>query len=67
MAHGWWLIFDDFDVENAWAGWALFGDGELIETEDFGFSSSSIENLDKVKEAFHMENMELDLSDDPAS
>ena len=67
MAHGWWLIFDDFEIEDSWAGWALFENGELIETEDFGFSSSSIENLEKVKEAFHMDNMELDLSDDPAS
>jgi len=66
-AHGWWLWFDNDEVEDSWSGWVLFENGEYVESEDFGFSSSSIESVDVLKDAFHMENMEVELSDDPAS
>tara|TARA_B110000240_G_scaffold47986_1_gene54436 strand:- start:142 stop:1458 length:1317 start_codon:yes stop_codon:yes gene_type:complete len=65
--HGWWLWFDNYEVEDSWEGWVLFEDGEVIETDEFGFSSSTIESLDVLKEAFHIENIELNLSDEPAS
>jgi hypothetical protein len=67
ISHGWWLLFSDLDAEDSWSGWVLFEDGEFIETEEFGFTSSSLENLEKVKSALHMDNMELELSDEPAS
>jgi hypothetical protein len=66
-AHGWWLWFDNNEVEDPWSGWVLFENGEYVEAEDFGFSSSNIESVDVLKEAFHMDNMELNLSDDPSS
>ena len=65
--HGWWLYFDNYEVEDSWSGWMLFENGEYIESEDFGFSSSSIESIDILHAAFHMENMEVELSEDPAS
>jgi len=65
--HGWWLWYDNYEVEDSWSGWMLFEDGEIIEVEDFGFSSTSIESLDVIKEAFHIDNIEIDVSDEPAS
>ena len=44
-----------------------FENGKFVETDEFGFSSSSVESIDALKDAFHMDNMELELSDDPAS
>lgn len=66
-AHGWWLWFDNYEIEDSWSGWVLFENGEFVETDEFGFSSSSIESIDALKDAFHMENMEVELSDDLAS
>jgi len=66
-AHGWWVWFENDEVEDSWAGYVLFENGEFVETDEFGFSSSSIESIDVLKDAFHMDNMELELSDDPAS
>ena len=65
--HGWWLWYDNYEVDDSWSGWVLFEDGEIIEVEDFGFSSTSIESLDVIKEAFHIDNIEIDVSDEPAS
>ena len=67
FANGWWMIFEDSDVPDAWAGWALFENGELIETEDFGFSSSTIQSLDEVKKSLHTEIMDIQLNSSPAS
>ena len=66
-AHGWWLWFDNYEIEDSWSGWVLFENGKFVETDEFGFSSSSVESIDALKDAFHMDNMELELSDDPAS
>ena len=66
-AHGWWLWFEDYEVEDSWAGWVLFENGEFVESEDFGFSSSTIESVDVLKDAFHIEQMEFKLSDESAS
>tara|TARA_B100001250_G_scaffold144171_1_gene123422 strand:+ start:25998 stop:27359 length:1362 start_codon:yes stop_codon:yes gene_type:complete len=66
-AHGWWLWFDNVEVADSWSGWVLFENGEYVESEDFGFSSSSFESVDVLNDEFHMDNMELELSDDPAS
>ena len=66
-AHGWWLWFDNYEVEDSWSGWVLFENGEYVESEDFGFSSPTIESVAELKDAFHMQNMEVELSDEPSS
>jgi hypothetical protein len=66
-AHGWWLWFDNYEAEDSWSGWVLFENGKFVETDEFGFSSPSIESIDALKDAFHMNNLEVELSDDPAS
>jgi hypothetical protein len=66
-ANGWWLWFDNYEVEDSWAGWILFENGEFVKTDEFGFSSSAMESLDVIKKSFHTENIELLLSDEPAS
>ncbi len=67
VAHGWWMIMEDFDVPDPWGGWALFENGEIIETEDFGFSSSTIKNLEEVKKELHIEALEMELNSIPAT
>jgi len=58
--HGWWLWYDDFDVEDPWAGYMLFEDGKMIEEQEFGFSSTKItNNLANL----HINNIDLKLSD----
>jgi hypothetical protein len=66
-AHGWWLWFDNYEAEDSWSGFVLFENGKFVETDEFGFSSPSIESIDALKDAFHMNNLEVELSDDPAS
>ena len=42
-------------------------DGEIIETEDFGFSSSTIKSLEEVKKELHIEALEMELNSTPAT
>jgi hypothetical protein len=64
IPNGWWLWYDDYDVEDQWSGWILFEDGELVEEEEFGFSSSNASNN---LADLHINNMELKLSDKDVS
>ena len=65
--NGWWLWYDDYNLDDSWSGWVLFEDGKFVETDEFGFSSSDIQSAEVLEENFHLNNIELKLSEDPAS
>ena len=57
-AHGWWLVMDYFDQEDPFGGYILFEDGEIIEIDEFGFSSNSV-SLEDVTDSFHMNHFKI--------
>ncbi len=52
---GWWLILEWPGLEDSWRGFVLFDQGEVLESESFGFSGT-----DNSKEAL-MSTLELDV------
>lgn len=38
---GWWLLLQKMSLDDPWSGLVLFDNGEVIESESFGFSSSN--------------------------
>ena len=64
IRHGWWLWYDDYDVDDSWSGWVLFDDGEFVETDELGFSSS--DNKNNLAN-LHIDNIDLKLSDEDVS
>ena len=62
--HGWWTIIENENIEDAWAGYVLYQDGEYVEEESFGFSSSTTQSIDALKAAFHCDDINLKLSNE---
>ena len=65
VENGWWVWYDNPNRKDSWAGYVLFKDGEVMEVEDFGFSTPGVEDLSTRKNALHIETLDLNLSDEP--
>ncbi len=65
--NGWWLWYDNFDVDDPWAGWVLYDEGKFVETDEFGFSSKDIKSVNELEDSYHLNNVELELDGSPAS
>ena len=64
--NGWWLILEQPNLEDPWRGLVLFEDGEVIESESFGFSSDDSEKNGFV-DGLHLDNFIIDLNESPAT
>ena len=64
LRNGWWLILENDGLENPWRGVVLFEDGDVVESESFGFSS--VDEQLNFSKTLHPENFSLDISDAPA-
>ena len=64
--NGWWLILEQPNLEDPWRGLVLFEDGEVMESESFGFSSDDSEKNGFV-DGLHLENYIIDINESPAT
>tara|TARA_B110000444_G_scaffold236467_1_gene248358 strand:+ start:326 stop:1606 length:1281 start_codon:yes stop_codon:yes gene_type:complete len=62
--HGWWVFLNNNNVNDPFRGWVLYQDGEYIEKESFGFSSSNTQSVDALKEGFQFNHIDLQLSNE---
>ena len=60
--HGWWICLDHDLVEDPFYGWVLFDNGEIIESEELGFSSQTMEEKESIIKSFHLDNIGYKLS-----
>lgn len=66
-ADGWWAWYDDEEKQDAFNGLFLFKNGKLVDVKEFGFASSDVQSVDELKSAWHYNNFDTKLSNEPAS
>lgn len=64
--NGWWLILQKAHLEDPWRGLVLFDNGEIVESESFGFSSAS-SMKDEFIQGLHNENYNINYVSNPAT
>ena len=65
VADGWWLHYTNRRIKkDGFRGRILYKNGEIIDSESFGFSESN-ESWEQRKKDLHLETFDLNLSDDP--
>jgi len=62
--HGWWVFLDNDDATDPFYGWILFDNGEILEAEEFGFSSQETETKESVIQGYHLDNIGIQLDKD---
>jgi hypothetical protein len=67
--NGWWLIMAHGDSNDAdyFAGWMLFDNGKVIDSEAFGFSSEEVVSIESLSEAYHLDMIDVTLDKTPGT
>ena len=71
--HGWWIVYyDAYDTDgnkipDPFAGYVLFDQGDIIESESFGFTLGQTNSKNTFSERLRLDSYDLPTSDDPAT
>ena len=62
---GWWLLLQKMSLEDPWSGFVLFDNGEVVESESFGFSSAN-DGKDEFTNMLELDRYGLDIEESSA-
>ena len=63
---GWWMILQNPSAQDAWRGLVLFDNGEVVDSESFGFSSVTDDKV-AFTERLQLNHYEMPLNENAAT